>query len=229
MILLEEIPTVNSNYTLLQTRKILKIVYQDEVFKSLSEFYLMNVTLDNGGKLLIYLEKYEEKHDSISSNTINNASSKSKSKKSKSIRKQKSLTEITSPLTFKNYDLKLLNKVYLNFLYLINFSFDCGSSLDETQFLSDILKREQIIKILHRVSLKLSIRIEFIKFYRMVYLEFIIDKTKSIQYYSVLVNPINMHDQSGVRIENGEYYKLLHGLISVRDGSTNLDPDFDNV
>ena len=118
-----------------------------------------------------------------------------------------------------------LDNIFTKFLYLLNASFDGGSSLDETEFLSKILKREDIIKILTRQDLNLKLRTELIKFYRMLYIDIIIDKNKEIFYNSLIIKPIIIESDFGDRLNNKDYYKLISEIVNVKDSSTyeNLD------
>ena len=118
-----------------------------------------------------------------------------------------------------------LNNIFTKFLYLLNASFDGESSLDETEFLSKILKREDIIKILTRQDLNLKLRTELIKFYRMLYIDIIIDKNKEIFYNSLIIKPIIIESDFGSRLNNKDYYKLISEIVNVKDSSTyeNLD------
>ena len=192
------------------------------IFLSIKEIYSKNLILDNGGIIIIKLVKYDKILDAESS-TFNNLHNH-KIIKSKVQNSKKEL--FIEEKKFKNYELKMLHKINLNYLHLINRSFDGGSNLDETEFLSKIFTQEELITILKRKDINLKFRTELLIFYRIIYIDFIIDRNKEIDYNSILVNPINIPSEFAIRIETVEYFKFLKDIISIKHGSLNIQKDF---
>ena len=206
-----DVPTIPPNSSLSKIRNILKkMVKNDEIYTLISDFYQMKISLDNGGNSQLFLENYYQQENY------------SPSKKGKLYIYDLNYKEI---YTIKKYGLSSLDNIFTKFLYLLNASFDGESSLDETEFLSKILKREDIIKILTRQDLNLKLRTELIKFYRMLYIDIIIDKNKEIFYNSLIIKPIIIESDFGDRLNNKDYYKLISDIVKVKDCSTyeNLD------
>ena len=74
-----------------------------------------------------------------------------------------------------NYTVESLSLLFTKFLKIINYMFDGNSTLNENEFLGKIFLSDEIISVLKDHTLYLPLRVELIKFYRLTYMDIIID------------------------------------------------------
>lgn len=123
--------------------------------------------------------------------------------------------------SLNNYDMLTVFQIYVKFLKLVNYLFDGNATLNELEFLSTILKAGDIPKILKKKDLDLTLRVEILKFFRMVFVDVIIDQDRLAEYRSLFVNPITVSEDNN-QFEDGNVYKFFHDLISVNTDLFNL-------
>ena len=217
-----EIKVSNKNEFFDLQRKLLKIIFKGNSILSNFKNLLSNEeTLDNGEPFSFIIVNYEIDEDMLE--TSNKEKIKSVSTKKKNaesiITKEKSSIRNKS---YKDYDLSLIIKVYCNFLSLVNNAFDGNSDLNESEFLISVLTSEEIFKILeNKKDIHILLRIELLKFYRMAYIDLILDENKIKEYYSTYINSSNS-DGEGIYIDNIDYYKFLNNLIKIKTGSDKI-------
>ena len=136
----------------------------------------------------------------------------------------KSLTElIEEGAEIDGYNVEVLTALFTRFLKIINYLFDGNSTLNEVDFLQDIFLKEQIPPILNDLTLFLTLRIELLKFYRITYVDVLIDTTKTKEYISIFANDsIN----NGVD-SNFEYFIFFQDLLKVKDKVLDMNIDCD--
>jgi hypothetical protein len=112
------------------------------------------------------------------------------------------------------YSLKELDGIVIKFISLTNDLFDGNATLNEQAFLRQIIHETEVPTILSNTNLNLKLRIEILKFFRMIYIDVIIDKEKIDMYRSYFVNPIALPEDNGL-FENGYVYKFYNDVISI--------------
>lgn len=123
--------------------------------------------------------------------------------------------------TLNNYNLTEVFNVFLQFLKLINYLFDGNSTLNEKDFLETLLKGDELPLILTKNDLDLNLRVNLLVYFRMLYIDVIIDTSKINQYRSLLVNSLELPEDRGL-LEDGLSYKLFHDLLNINSEITHL-------
>lgn len=107
---------------------------------------------------------------------------------------------------------KQTEKIIKKFVRIINCIFNEKELLEEKEFLNQILSKNQIKIILYTKSLNISLRIELLQFYRMNYIETLIEK-KNINYFSsLLLNDLTL-DKKDEIIENPKLHKFFEYIV----------------
>ena len=117
-----------------------------------------------------------------------------------------------------NYGLENFVVLFTKFLKIINFMFDGNSTLNENEFLSKIFTSNEILEILNDFSLYLPLRIELIKFYRLAYMDIIIDTKKLKKYVEIFSSEIKATNQT-----NSNNFILFQQLLKVNQDSQCLE------
>ena len=122
------------------------------------------------------------------------------------------------------FDYNYITPLFFRYIKVLNVLFDQDSTVDETEFLSSILSHEDIIKVLvNNTKLYLPYRIELIKYFRMAYIDVIINKNKMLEYRALLVNTISL-DKNDDELFNDVYrYKFIKSMLSINNNLTILD------
>ena len=117
-----------------------------------------------------------------------------------------------------NYLVENFALLFTKFLKIINFMFDGNSTLNENEFLNKIFNSNQILDILKDLSLYLPLRIELIKFYRLAYMDIIIDTKKLKKYVEIFSSEIKATNQT-----NSNKFILFQQLFKVNQNIQYLD------
>ena len=117
-----------------------------------------------------------------------------------------------------NYGVESFSFLFTKFLKIINFMFDGNSTLNENEFLSKIFNIEEILLVLKDLTLYLPLRIELIKFYRLAYMDIIIDTKKLKKYVEIFSAEIKSTNQS-----NSNNFILFQQLLKVNENVECLD------
>ena len=117
-----------------------------------------------------------------------------------------------------NYTVESLSLLFTKFLKIINYMFDGNSTLNENEFLGKIFLSDEIISILKDHTLYLPLRVELIKFYRLTYLDIIIDNKKLIKYVEIFASDIKSNNQSNI-----DHFNLFQELIKVNQDKESLE------
>ena len=86
---------------------------------------------------------------------------------------------------FAEYDVSLVIGIFVQFLKTINYIFDGNSILNEKDFLSNIFKKKDIPTILLDKALNIHLRVELLRFFRLVYIDTMIDPRGLDKYYEI--------------------------------------------
>jgi hypothetical protein len=105
----------------------------------------------------------------------------------------------------------VLEKLMHRFLELVNNFFDGNATLNESEFLKKIFKVEEIPKILNDRMLKLSLRTEIFIFYRMTYIDVIIENSNIEDYRSLVINNISKKNSD----EDNSVFNFFSDLMSI--------------
>ena len=122
---------------------------------------------------------------------------------------------------FEGYYIEDIANLFTKYLRIINCLFDGDSTLNEIEFLNKILEQSQIPQILRDKSLYLPLRIEIIKFYRITYIDVIIQSSKIREYISLFAQ--------NVKVNNADFnfsnYIFFQSLLKVKDKELDLHLD----
>ena len=127
---------------------------------------------------------------------------------------------------FKNYisltqtfTSTLMFKIFYRFLKLLNKTFDVNALDDIPQFLKDYLTPNEILKILSITTLNIELRLEIIKFFRMIYIDLSIDITKIEQYRYIFQEELEAEaaqvGDSLIPLEQMKIFLFLKRLLKV--------------
>ena len=94
-------------------------------------------------------------------------------------------------------------KIFYEFMKLLTKTFDVNALEDIPDFLKNFLLPEEILKILSIITLDIPLRIELIKYFRMIYIDISIDKSRIENYR------FQFHEELDTEIE-----EITDGLIS---------------
>ena len=222
-----QLTVANENYMFKSFRKLLKKIHkQNDILSHIKQLFLNSEKIDNGEELNWHREFSSPNFGNDEVEDISVDEKKKVIKGKKKVMPIKNGKSLTSPKTYKEYNLDHLLNSYLHFLNLINLAFDGSSTLDETEFLNSILTPEEIIEILSkRTDLDLSLRTELLKFYRMAYIDLILDKERIMDYNSTFINPV-VTDGEGIYINDIEYYKFLNDIVMIKKGSNEITSEY---
>lgn len=117
----------------------------------------------------------------------------------------------------------LISKNLTKLFEILNHLFDGEPVLNEKDFLENLIKPEDIPKILKSKSLDLKFRIEILKFFRMVYVDLVISYDKADLYRNLIINPPRSSNEDEnldiMTSGDNENLKLYEELINI-----NLSP-----
>ena len=116
----------------------------------------------------------------------------------------------------KGYDIGLLSVIFTKFLKIVNYLFDGNSTLNECSFLSKIFQKKEIPYILKDKTLNLPMRIEILKFFRIIYIDVIIAPNQLNEYYEIFGKDTPIND-------NGLNFTLFQDLLQITEKNLNVD------
>ena len=102
------------------------------------------------------------------------------------------------------FNSNLVFKIFSRLMKLITKAFDVNALEDVPDFLKDFFMPEEILKILSIITLDIPLRIELIKYFRMIYIDISIDKANIEKYR------FKFHEDLDTEVE-----EITDGLISV--------------
>ena len=115
----------------------------------------------------------------------------------------------------------LMFKIFLRYMRLINKTFDVNALEDLAQFLKDYLTPQEIIKILSITTLHLNLRLELIKYFRMIYIDLAIEMDKMSQYRYIFQKELETDvaevGDSLIPLEQMKIFIFLQHLMKVGD------------
>lgn len=111
--------------------------------------------------------------------------------------------------------------IYTVFLKLINFNFDGNATLNEEKFLYSILNHAEIQQILSKKDLNIKLRLEILKFFRIIYIDVIIDIKKIEIYRSFIINPISGENNDD-SLDDSLQYRFFNNLMGINSNHSNL-------
>jgi len=122
-----------------------------------------------------------------------------------------------------------------HFLSLTNHLFDGDATLNKKDFLMSIMHIEDIFFILKQKKLDFGLRKEILKFFRVTYVNVILEKSKIENFlYTIVDKKISNHlDQSKPEptgdIDFNDLYHFLNKLITINENTKNLDFEFEII
>ena len=108
--------------------------------------------------------------------------------------------------------------IFTKFLKTINYIFDGDSTLNENEFLGNLFSAQEILDLLNDYTLFLPLRIELVKFYRLTYMDIIIDSQNMRKYIQIFASDIKPNNKL-----NNDHFNLFQELIQVSQTKEYLD------
>ena len=110
-----------------------------------------------------------------------------------------------------------LVQIFKSFLKIINNIFSKNSTYTESTFLSDILSKLEVQKILVDLTLPLEFRIELIRFFLIVYINMKIEPNFMQDYINIIIENVSMISEI-----NSADFNFFNNLISVNEKNINM-------
>ena len=110
-----------------------------------------------------------------------------------------------------------LVQIFKSFIKIINNIFNKNAVYTESTFLSDILSKLEVQKILVDLTLPLDFRIELIRFFLIVYINMKIEPNFMQDYINIIIENINMISEI-----NSADFNFFNNLISVNEKNINM-------
>ena len=117
-----------------------------------------------------------------------------------------------------NYTVKSVTSLFTKFMKTLNYMFDGNSTLNENEFLNKVFSAQEILTLLQDHTLPLPLRIVLIGFYRLAYMDIIIDNKKLINYVEILASDIKSNNQT-----HSGHFNLIQELIKVNQDNEYLE------
>ena len=118
---------------------------------------------------------------------------------------------------YNGYPVENLVKIFKSFLKIINNIFNKNAAFTESTFLSDILSKIEVQKILVDLTLPLEFRIELIRFFLIVYINMKIEPNFMQDYINIIISNINLSSDI-----NSADFNFFNNLISVNEKNINM-------
>lgn len=126
----------------------------------------------------------------------------------------------------EKYNFLFAENIFLIFLILINSIFDDNSTQSNQDFLEEILNKKEIIQILENTNISIEIRIELIKYYRMLYIDVSIVSRKLSNYRLALISMYEGDDIDEISKNNdSEMFYFLNNILSISENNDTSDND----
>jgi hypothetical protein len=198
---------LHQEHTLNKIRKTMKNIYKNNpILKNFKNIIIPNYSPMSNEKSSSDIDKISNLVDDDNHNDILN-SEDSKNKNTKTL-----LQLIKEKVLIDGYEIETLTILFTKFLKLINYLFDGNSTLNELDFLNKIFTKEQIPQILNDTTLYLPLRIELIKFFRISYVDVLIDTTKLKEYVTIFFKEIKTGNDT-----NFSHFIFFQELLNVKD------------
>ena len=112
---------------------------------------------------------------------------------------------------------KSLVETYRSFLKITNNIFNKSAAITESAYLTDILTKLEVQKILVDLTLSLSFRIELIRFFLVTYINMKIEPNYIQDYINIIIENINLTSDI-----NSADFNFFNDLISVNEKNINM-------
>lgn len=103
-------------------------------------------------------------------------------------------------------------KIVKKYMRVINTVFSRKELITESDFLEQLMNKEQLKKILYTKTINISLRTELLEFYRLSYIDTSLDKTDINYFASILINDFQVGKKDEI-MDNPKYYKFYEALI----------------
>ena len=129
-------------------------------------------------------------------------------------------------INISNKNIKLIKETFLIYIKSTNLLFDGDATLNECEYLSNVFDQKDIPKILKKNDIELELRLEIIKFYRMTYIDIIIDNKSLDDYKNLFVSPALFELENDDFYEDNYTYKFFHRIIKINKYNTIFNLEF---
>ena len=125
-----------------------------------------------------------------------------------------------------NFNSSLIFQIFFMFLKLTNKAFDVNALEKTPDFLSDFFSQRDILTILSIITLDIPLRVELIKYFRMIYIDLSIEMTKMEEYRYQFHQEIDVDMErvdTLMNIKSMKVFLFLQRLLKVSDYSFNSE------
>ena len=122
--------------------------------------------------------------------------------------------------TIEGYDVEILTILFTKFIKIINYLFDGNSTLNELDFLQTIFTKNQLPILLQDLTLYLPLRIELLKFFRIAYIDAMINPSQVKDYVDIFIT-----DSNGSSDNNTQNFVFFQDLLKVKDKDLDMNID----
>ena len=201
---------LHQEHTLNKIRKTMKNIYKNNpILKNFKNIIIPNFSPISNEKSSSDIDKISNLIEDENHNDILNSED---SKNDRKLNTKTLLQLIKEKVLIDGYEIETLTILFTKFLKLINYLFDGNSTLNELDFLNKIFTKEQIPQILNDTTLYLPLRIELIKFFRISYVDVLIDTTKLKEYVTIFFKEIKTGNDT-----NFSHFIFFQELLNVKD------------
>ncbi len=118
---------------------------------------------------------------------------------------------------FNGFPVKTLIQIYTSFLKITNNIFNKSAIITESSYLTDILTKIEVQKILVDLTLSLNFRIELLRFFLVAYINMKIEPNFIQDYINIIIENINLTSDI-----NSADFNFFHDLINVNEKNINM-------
>ena len=125
-----------------------------------------------------------------------------------------------------NFNSSLIFQIFFMFLKLTNKAFDVNALEKTPDFLSDFFSQRDILTILSIITLDIPLRVELIKYFRMIYIDLSIEMTKMEEYRYQFHQEIDVDMErvdTLMNVKSMKVFLFLQRLLKVSDYSFNSE------
>ena len=125
-----------------------------------------------------------------------------------------------------NFNSSLIFQIFFMFLKLTNKAFDVNALEKTPEFLSDFFSQRDILTILSIITLDIPLRVELIKYFRMIYIDLSIEMTKMEEYRYQFHQEIDVDMErvdTLMNVKSMKVFLFLQRLLKVSDYSFNSE------
>ena len=126
-----------------------------------------------------------------------------------------------------NFNSSLIFQIFFMFLQLTNKAFDVNALSKVPEFLNEFFSQKEILTILSIITLDIPLRMELIKYFRMIYIDLSIDTLKMdeyrYQFHKELDSEVQEIDDNLISTDSMKVFLFLQRLLKVSNYNYNSE------